>query len=136
MERLLEMIAAAAERLGFESVRIWPQMVMVTFVRSLAWLILDCIAVLVAIVGICLTVRWLRARHKEAAKRRKAREARADYYYDSSDDMFDVMFPGAFLVVPFVMIGILAVSFIPYYLSAVLYPEATTVMNLVQSVRP
>jgi hypothetical protein len=48
MDKLAELIASATERLGLEATRIWPQMVLLTWVKAVTELVLTVAVMLVA----------------------------------------------------------------------------------------
>lgn len=140
MDQLIALIASAAEKLGYETVRIWPQIVLVTFVRSLGYLVLDGFGLIVAIIGLCVVWRIAMRRYAEANDRveaANAKEGRDPWSYSrSAPDLSDYVMSATLFSLPFMAMGVIAALTAPYYLSAVLYPEAVTVMNLVQQARP
>ncbi len=136
MDQLISLIVAAAQRLGFEAGRVWPDIVMVVFVRSLAFLVLDVVGLVGAIVGLVIVARMIARRY--AAQR----DAAAAYHdkrgkdpwatYTPGPDLSEYMFGGALACVPLVAVGLLCALTLPYNLAGALYPEAVTVIGLVQ----
>lgn len=122
VDRAIGMVAQAAERLGYEGARIWPQMVGITFVQSLCGLILGPLVLLAAIIG----YRRLWAR-REAEK---ALLSERGHYSALDEDMAAGMLM-IFGGIGVVLLGAFVVLTIPGLVSSVIYPEAATVLKLV-----
>jgi hypothetical protein len=60
VEKLADLLASAAERLGIEAARIWPQLVLWAFARHLADLVLEVSVLAVGAYVILRLVRWYR----------------------------------------------------------------------------
>ena len=120
-EQVLQRLVDAAEKLGYEAARLWPQMVAITWFKAIA-----AIAMWSLLVPLLLGVGvWLiRKAHRAEA------EARAqDRFRSGAGDIYQI--PGfVFLVYAgvAVLVGILS---IPDVGADLLYPEARTVLRMV-----
>jgi hypothetical protein len=121
-----ELIVRAAEQLGYEAARIWPQIVMITFVQSLFWLVVDPLFWLMYVVlGLKIFGAWkqFKVRHDE----------------NEFSDRGDFILGSVAVWALFVVLGLLVMSatlpYYPSYVSGVLYPEATTVMNMARGLK-
>lgn len=111
-------LAQIAEKLGFEAARIWPQAVMITWVQSLFWLIVDPLMLIVSIAG---PVKfWSRI----VTELNKPEEG-------TIDDCTSIALAIASLItlIALVIAIDILVSF-PRVLTGFLYPEATTALQL------
>ncbi len=120
MDKLAELIAGAAERLGIEAVRVWPQIVMVTWIRSLVYLAMI-VALYVATYVICRRVAaWIT-------------RPRSDGEYVFGDDETGFMqFLGEFVGGAVLAIGLMiATRSLPDVMAGVFAPEAMTVLRMV-----
>lgn len=121
-DRMVNLISQMAERLGYEGARLWPQMVAMTFVRSLCWLVVDPLIVLASV----MIVRKLWGM-RQAERQRIVQEG---HYHSSVDTMGWDMVVTITSVACGVLSGI-ALCSMPGALTGVLFPEATTVLHLV-----
>jgi len=116
-DKLAETLAQIAERLGFEAVRVWPQIVMLTWLEAVFWVIVDPIIIALALVG------FFKALHRFKATKDSTSET--DTFEDFPEPLLAAM-------VMVICAGI-AFSFLfgfAGYLPAVFYPEAKTVLKL------
>jgi hypothetical protein len=123
---LEQKIVEMADRLGFEAARLWPQVVAITWLKSLCYLVLQ--VALIVILWTALTIYWLKF-FKPAIGR----------YYDELRKGGDRRYVEepigwvAGLIVGGVMalfVTLLVASEMPHNIAGVVYPEATTVLRL------
>lgn len=120
-DRVAQVIVDSAEKLGFAVERVWPQIVMVTWVTSLFWLIVLPLVMIVCSAGGLI---WYR--------RARAYFADSDHDYETEPLYVIVSVVIGFGI--FVIVGA-AVGSLPTYLAGFLFPEAQTVLNLARSVK-
>lgn len=111
LTKAIAALTAAAERLGFEAIRIWPQVVGITFVRALFWTVVS--LTLLALLIVALVRLWQHAKHRfEATK---------------NDDEWS----SAIIISTVLLAFVIFILFqLPDQLAAVFYPEAATVLRL------
>jgi hypothetical protein len=114
---VIDRLMAAAERIGMEGVRLWPDVVRITFLTSLFWAIVDPLIVAALAYG---TLRLYRGAMADAV---------------DSFDREGVRIFSALLFVCAGLIAFLALSYWPGALSGVFYPEAKTVLDLAKGLR-
>jgi hypothetical protein len=132
-----QVVARVAEQLGFQTARIWPQVVMVTWVTSLFWAIADPLIVVAAVVGIVLLAR--RTLAEIASTRIAYDKAVADkpgsYAYKSDYDAMGWTMTGAMGCLLLAFVASIALSHFPDQLAGALYPEATTILRIAKGLK-
>ncbi len=107
MEQIVQMLVNATDKLGFEAMRIWPQVVAITFVKGLFWIVAD----IIILVGGALGMLWLIRRC----------QATVDNYFSSTP----------ILLMVYVALLVIMLCSLPDQIAAVLYPEAVTVLRMI-----
>lgn len=128
-----QLIIDMAQKLGFTAERIWPQIVMLTYMKSLFFTILYPIEVAAYVVA----ERWYWRLFMRKGRAYEARNKGLADYQRENDDYLAAMCIGGLVVsvlLGFVMLVIIADW--PYQLGGALYPEARTVLDLVKSAKP
>lgn len=118
-----QLIIQTAEKLGMEAARIWPQVVMVTWVRGVFWSVVDPIIFVLCVIGLIKLIRV----GIEEYQREKV------YYLDDSMGLFIFLTFGGVGLIFFTLLSLISW---PDQLTAAFYPEAVTVMNLVKLAKP
>lgn len=136
-------ITRIAEQLGFAAERIWPQVVMVTWVTSLFWAIVDPLIVLLGVVAIIRLWRFawvcIDTANKEYAAATAAESTKQGFsarLVSHSD--YDPTWPVVISVLAGIavsLIAIIALASFPDALAGALYPEATTVMRIAKGLK-
>jgi hypothetical protein len=131
-DKVSQAIVDAAEQLGFQAARIWPQIVMVTWITSLFWAILDPILIGAAVY---LSIRMVRSTHAVVKQNKadyQAAQAAAGSRYVSSLDYYSMewVMLCVVIVVVLVCVGGAAATNWPNVLAGAFYPEAVTVLKL------
>lgn len=112
MEELAKLIAEAAQGLGIAAERIWPQMVYITFITSLFWLVTHILLLVGESVLIAKLIGYLRGEMKKV----------------ESDGGFYALVAVALLG----MAAFISIACLPNVLAGVLAPEAVTVLDLIK----
>ena len=116
--KLVEMMDAlmkAAQQIGMEGVRLWPQMVRITFLGNLASLLMASALVAAGIVGAVVLLRT---------------------DWDAADQaMVKRCIVGSVLLFIGVLAGFTLVVSSPSWLSGIFYPEARTVLDLASRIK-
>lgn len=111
IKQITDLVVHIASQLGFEAARIWPQMVLITWTKSLCYLIIDLVVIVGLLVGVPIIVRRCYAR------------------WDQSGDEGPLL-----LLVGTVFVGVvamvIAVLDLPGEITGVMWPEAKTVLQL------
>lgn len=132
-----QVIVELARKLGLEAARVWPQVVMVTWVTSLFWAVACPVLVVASGVAIWRIIAWAHSTITSNEAAFKAAKANASGYVSSFD--YDSM--NAYLVcIPVVLIAVMvalvALVSWPDNIAGALYPEAVTVLKLAKGVKP
>ena len=112
MEQFVALFQNVAEQLGMQAARLWPQVVMITFVKSLT----NVVGELLIIVTSAVTIRrvWPWAWH----------------ITDESGDN-GTLFLASGLTAVGVILSLIMLADLPNQLSGTFYPEAATVLRLI-----
>lgn len=127
LAEILGQIVSVGEKVGIQAIRLWPEVVKITFIKSLAWIFLYPFEVLVFI----LVGSWIL---------KKAQKAWGDYQASKkgsigNDDHVQLAwFWGVCSALAFAVALVaffLGVSWYPDLLAGVISPEAKTVLDLI-----
>lgn len=116
LARVLDEMVKAAEAIGVQGVRLWPQLVGITFVKNLAWAVFIPIVWIVIGVLVLRIFKWLRA-YDEALP-----IASADKGFLTFIAVISII---AWILLVFITFGLFAT-----HVAGVFYPEAATVLDL------
>lgn len=118
MDAFIELLREAGGKVGIEAIRLWPQIVGITFVKSVFWTV----ATPLLVVAWVVATRWLRGK------------ARALNAADRDMDRFDTFAVTASAVLLVAIGGFLVAALVsdwPNNIVGVFYPEAKTVLDLI-----
>lgn len=128
-------IARIAEQLGFQAARIWPQVVAVTWLTGIFWLIADPFIIAACVIAIVRSIKMMLTAMRKATADFEAAKAK-DHYASSFDyDSTGFMFACLALCCVAGVIGLVVLVGFPDQLAAVLYPEAVTVMKIAKGLK-
>lgn len=118
MEELTKLLAEAATKLGIEAARLWPQLVLITFIKSAFW---SAVLLLFLATGPLIWVSRFRF---------------MVVHWDEEDIDFPTIFVTLSVLITFPFIGLIALVVLPNQLAGVFVPEAITVLDLLKQVKP
>lgn len=116
LARVLDEMVKAAEAIGVQGVRLWPQLVGITFVKSLAWSVIIPIAWIVMGILALRVFKWLRSYDEAMPK-------------GSSDKGFPTFVAVAGIICWLVLV-LITFDLFAGHVAGVFYPEAATVLDL------
>jgi hypothetical protein len=119
MSEVIDRLIAAADRVGMEGARLWPDVVRITFLTSVFWAVETPLMVAAILYGAYRVHRGFTGAADEA-----------DVYDRDMVRFFCVMTWGVCAAVAFSML-----SYWPNSLSGVFFPEAKTVLDLAAKLR-
>jgi hypothetical protein len=134
-------IVRVAEQLGFQAARIWPQVVMVTWITSLFWTIVDPLLICAAAIGIVRVWRYAWgavARANNAYDEAVAVAGKGPYSSHVSRFDYDPSWVVITCIVAATAMFIGATAALiafPDQLAGTLYPEARTVIRIAQGLK-
>jgi hypothetical protein len=142
MTEVIDRLIAAADRVGMEGARLWPDVVRITFVISVFWLIAT------PLFGLALTAaanairvrlwRWADAEIAKEDARREQQRKTGQHVSSIRDDegAWIVKIGSGVLLAAVVVVSCwTTLTFTPNNLAGTLYPEAKTVLDLAAKLR-
>ena len=128
-DKAVELLRDIADKLEMEFARVWPQIVLVTWVQSICYLIINTFLVVGCSIAIVKIITATMAHVRRQEKAYTEAQAKKTVYSTDFDSMGHVFAAGCAVVV-LGLIWFFALSVWPTQLSGVLFPEAQTVINL------
>jgi hypothetical protein len=135
LNRFMDLLVQAADKVGMEGARLWPQIVLVTFVTNLVGLIIVLAVEALLVVGTACLIR-LSVTNIRAENRRKAEDQANGRYHSYTDYSTDGWYVLATIptICTFV-VGLFLLILIPNLVAGVIAPEAVTVLNIVKGAK-
>jgi hypothetical protein len=141
LAQFMSSLTAAGEVIGTNALRIWPQVVGITYVQSVFYVAVACVLILVGLVALGVGIRAVFkgfALYADAdAVREERQDGRGGYeayqrLRTAGDNRHSVGIP---LIIGAVIVIIGSTLSLPDNLPGVFYPEAKTVMNIVKAAK-